>query len=210
MTASEIELPDSPLVQEITALAKKELTPLLFNHSARVYEYGALAGIKRGLKFEKELLYAGAMFHDFGLMPKYISADERFEVDGANAAKKFLSEQKISEAEIYEVWTSIALHATPGIPRHLAPTVALVSAGVEMDVVGLGYRGYSAEEIETVEAKFARSPEYKEEIIQALYDGVRSKPQTSFGNIQSDIISDKKPGLPMINFCQLIRSSPWG
>jgi hypothetical protein len=84
-----IKVPDSKLARAVTELVRDTETPLLFHHSSRVYYFGALAGKRRGLKFDPELLYTGAMFHDMGLMPSHSSADERFEVDGANAARDF-------------------------------------------------------------------------------------------------------------------------
>jgi HD superfamily phosphodiesterase len=96
-----IRIPDSKLAREIVELVRDTEPPLLFHHSSRVYFWGALAGKRRGLKFDPELLYAGAMFHDMGLTDQHSSADERFEVDGANAARDFLrataSRNKISK-----------------------------------------------------------------------------------------------------------------
>ena len=134
-----ISIPDSKLAREVTELVRDTESPLLFNHSSRVYFFGALAGSKRGLKFDPELLYAGAMFHDMGLTPKFSSENERFEVDGANAAREFLRGHGISQQDIDTVWTAIALHTTPGIPQHMHPVVALLTAGVEMDVLGINY-----------------------------------------------------------------------
>ena len=111
-----VSIPDSKLAREITEVVRDTETPLLFHHSSRVYYFGALAGQHRGLKFDPELLYAGAMFHDMGLTRKHSSAHERFEVDGANAARDFLRGHGISQADIDTVWTAIALHTTPGIP----------------------------------------------------------------------------------------------
>src|SRR6201981_2706046 len=85
-----IVLPDSKLAREVTELVRDTEPPTLFPHSSRVYYWGALTGRRRGLRFDPELLYAGAMFHDMGLTPQYASADERFEVDGANAPRDFL------------------------------------------------------------------------------------------------------------------------
>ena len=90
LTVQGVSVPDSKLVREITELVRDTASPLLFHHSSRVYYFGALAGKRRGMSFDPELLYAGAMFHDLGLTPKYSSAQERFEVDGANAARDFL------------------------------------------------------------------------------------------------------------------------
>src|SRR5918911_1472942 len=147
-------IPDSKLARAITEYIRDTETDLLFNHSSRVYHFGALAGVRRGLKFDRELLYAGAMFHDIGLMPGH----------------------GISEQDAYTVWTAIALHTTPGIPQHMHPVVALVTAGVEMDVLGLTYTEYLDEEREAVVKAFPRTAHFKEDIIQAFYDGIKHKP----------------------------------
>lgn len=136
-------IPDSKLAPAIAEYIRDCETELLFNHSSRVYHFGALAGIKRGLKFDRALLYAGAMFHDIGLMPSHSRQNERFEVDGAYVARDFLRSHGIAEADAFTVWTSIALHTTPGVRQHVHPVVALVTAGVERDVLGLTYKQYS-------------------------------------------------------------------
>src|ERR1700675_5149919 len=128
---SGIRVPDSKLANEITEFIRDTEPTLLFNHSSRVYYFGALAGRRRGLKFDAELLYAGAMSHDIGLVPAYSSAADRFEVDGANAARNFLRRHNISEQDIDRVWTAIALHTPPGIPQTMHPFVALVPPGGE-------------------------------------------------------------------------------
>src|SRR5438445_10770863 len=111
-----VVIPDSKLVREVTELVWDTEPPLLFHHSSRVYYWGALTGKRRGLRFDPELLYAGAMFHDMGLTSAHASAHERFEVDGANVARDFLQGHDIAEQDIETVWTAIALHTTPGIP----------------------------------------------------------------------------------------------
>src|SRR5260221_12513215 len=131
-----ISVPDSKLANEITEFIRDTESSLLFNHSSRVYYFGALAGQRRGLKFDTELLYAGAMFHDIGLVPAYSSATDRFEVDGANAARDFLRRHRIAEQDITQQGTGIAVHTTPGIPQYMHPVVALLTAGVGMDGVG--------------------------------------------------------------------------
>lgn len=207
---SEAAIPDSTLARAVTEFVRDNVTELLFNHSSRVYLFGALAGVHRGLRFDRELLYTGAMFHDLGLMPDHSSAAERFEVDGANAARAFLRSHGISEADIDTVWTAIALHTTPGIPVHMHPVVALVTAGVEMDVLGLTYREYTDVERGAVVSAYPRTENFKEDIIQAFFDGIRHKPDTTFGNVKADVIADKTPGFVKGNFCSVIRSSPWG
>lgn len=202
-------IPDSALAREITDFVRSTEPDLLFNHSSRVYLFAELAGVRRGITFDRELLYAGAMFHDMGLVPAYSSLGERFEVDGANAARTFLAQRGIDPADVYTVWTAIALHTTPGIPRHMHPLVALVTAGVEMDVLGMEYEAYSDEERMAVVSAFPRSPDFKEDIIEAFYQGIRHKPGTTFGNVKADVIADKDPHFHRTNFCEVIRHSRW-
>jgi HD superfamily phosphodiesterase len=204
-----VGIPDSKLAREITEVVRDTETPLLFHHSCRVYYFGALAGKRRGLKFDLELLYAAAMFHDMGLTRRHSSPNERFEVDGANTARAFLRGHRISEAEIDTVWVAIALHTTPGIPQHMHPVVALLTAGVEMDVLGLAYRDYSDVAREAVVRAHPRTQHFKEDIIQAFYDGIRQKPDTTFGNVKADVIADKEPHFHRGNFCSVIRGSAW-
>src|SRR6266446_7822238 len=141
-----VAIPDSKLARAITEVVRDTETPLLFHHSSRVYYFGALAGNRRGLQFDSELLYAGAMFHDMGLTTAHASAHERFEVDGANVARDFLRSHGIAEQDIETVWTAIALHTTPGIPQHMHPVIALVTAGVEMDVLGIAFSDFTEAE----------------------------------------------------------------
>ena len=204
-----IRIPDSALARDITQLVRDTESPLLFHHSSRVYYWGALAGKRRGLNFDPELLYAGAMFHDMGLTPAHGSSDLRFEVDGANAARDFLHSRGIRPEEVDLVWTAIALHTTPGVPEHMHPVIALVTAGVEMDVLGIDYAGFGAAERERVVRAHPRTPHFKEDILQAFYDGIRHKPDTTFGNVKADVIADKEPGFVRGNFCSVIRGSAW-
>jgi hypothetical protein len=208
-TINDIRTPDSSLCNEIRELVRDTESELLFNHSSRVYHFGALTGLRRGLTFDRELLYAGAMFHDMGLTPQYSSTTERFEVDSANAARDFLRAHKISPTDIDLVWAAIALHTTPGIPVHMHPVVALVTAGVEMDVLGIGYDEFSdAQRLEIVSAH-PRTPHFKEDIINTFYRGNEHKPHTTFGNVNADVLADKDPNFSPINFCSVIRHSRW-
>jgi HD superfamily phosphodiesterase len=201
-----IAIPDSRLAREATELIRSVESDLLYNHSLRVFAFGALQGDRQGLKYDPELLYVGAMFHDIGLVEGHRSAHDRFEVDGANAARDFLLSHGVESEAVRIVWDAIALHTTPGIPQHKEPEVALVTAGVELDVLGLGYDDITPEARDAVLAAFPRV-DFKERIIQAFADGIAHKPETAFGNVKSDVLAEKLPGYVRPNFCTLIRSS---
>jgi hypothetical protein len=202
-------VPDSKLAREATELVRDTETPLLFNHSTRVYYLAALTGKRLGLEFDPDLLYVAAIFHDMGLTPQYSSKWDRFEVDGANSAREFLRRHNISQPEIDTVWTAIALHTTPGIPQYMHPVVALLTNGVEMDVLGIAYSDFSAADREAIVAAYPRTEHFKEDIIQAFYDGIKHKPETTFGNVKADVLADKDPTFQRMNFCSVIRGSQW-
>src|SRR5271154_6225262 len=203
---SGVAVPDTKLAREATELVRDTESPLLFNHSSRVYYFGSLAGKRRGLKFDPELLYIGAMFHDMGLVPRHSSKSDRFEVDGANAARAFLRRHNISPQEIDTVWIAIALHTTPGIPQYMDPVVALLTNGVEMDVLGIAWPEFANADLEAIVAVYPRTEHFKEDIIQAFYDGIKHKPETTFGNVKADVLADKDSKFQRMNFCSVIRS----
>ncbi len=206
---SGVTIPDSKMAREVTELVHDTENSLLFNHSSRVYYFSAATGKRKGLSFDAELLYVSAMFHDMGLTPKHSSAVDRFEVDGANAARDFLRRHRISQEDIDTVWTSIALHTTPGIPQYMHPVVALLTNGVEMDVLGIAYSEFSAADRQAIVAAFPRTAHFKEDIIQAFYEGISHKPETTFGNVKADVLADKDPAFQRMNFCSIIRNSQW-
>ena len=206
---SGITIPDSKMAREVTELVRDTENSLLFNHSSRVYYFSAATGKRKGFTFDPELLYVSAMFHDLGLTPKHSSATDRFEVDGANAAREFLRQHKIPQQDIDSVWTSIALHTTPCIPQYMHPVVALLTNGVEMDVLGIAYSEFSDADREAIVAAYPRTEHFKEDILQAFYDGIKRKPETTFGNVKADVLADKDSKFQRINFCSVIRASQW-
>jgi len=144
-----------------------------------------------------------------GLTPKHSSATDRFEVDGANTAREFLRHHKIPQQDIDTVWTAIALHTTPGVPQYMHPVVALLTNGVEMDVLGIAYSEFSDADREAIVAAYPRTEHFKEDIIQTFYDGIKHKPETTFGNVKADVLADKDPKFQRMNFCSVIRGSQW-
>ena len=207
-TIAGIRIPDSTLAKEATDLVREIESDLLYHHSVRVFVFGSLQGQRRGLAYDPELLYVGAMFHDVGLVEGHRSKSDRFEVDGANAAREFLRQRGIPAEDVRVVWDAIALHTTPGIPEHKEPEVALVTAGVELDVLGLGYDDISQAQREQVLAALPRV-DFKNQIIQAFGAGIAHKPQTAFGNVKADVLERTLPGYRRPNFCEMILASPF-
>jgi hypothetical protein len=207
---ADIRVPDSAIARAATQLVRAAEDDLLYNHSRRVFFWGALTGERRNLKYDPELLYLGAMFHDMGLTERYSSPELRFEVDGANAARNFMKSYGVHERDVEDVWTAIALHTTPGIPEHMRPTIALVTAGVEMDVLGIAYHDFTREQRDHVCAHHPRERNFKESIITHFADGIIKKPETTFGNVKADVLALKDPEhFVRGNFCSIILGSAW-
>ncbi|MFJ8544005.1 HD domain-containing protein [Streptomyces sp. NPDC093586] len=203
-----ISVPDTKLAREATELVRDSTSELIYHHSRRVYFFGSLQGRNRDLSFDPELLYVGAMFHDLGLNEQFRAGGRRFEVDSADEARRFLQSHGVPEDSVRRVWTAIALHTTPGIPEFMEPEVALVTAGVEYDVLGIGYADVPEADRRDVVALHPR-PDFKRRILAAFTDGVRPRPQTTFGNVKADVLEHYVPGFQRGDFVRTVLDSPW-
>jgi hypothetical protein len=207
-TAAGVMVPDTKLAREATELVRESTTDLIYYHSRRVFWFGSLQGRNRGLSFDPELLYIGAMFHDLGLNEQFRGSGRRFEVDSADEARRFMQGHGVPEDSIRRAWTAIALHTTPGIPEFMEPEVALVTAGVEYDVLGIGYHDISDADRAEITALHPR-PGFKRSILQAFTEGIAPKPETTFGNVKADVLERFVPGYLRANFVDIIENSDW-
>jgi len=206
--AAGIAVPDTKLAREATDLVREATSDLIFHHSRRVYWWGTLQGRNRDLSFDPELLYVGALFHDLGLNREFRDSGRRFEVDSADQSRRFLQGHGVPQDSIRRVWTAIALHTTPDIPEFMEPEVALVTAGVEYDVLGIGYHDISDTDRAEITALHPR-PNFKRRILQAFADGIAPKPETTFGNVKADVLERFVPGYHRANFVDIIENSDW-
>lgn len=207
-TIAGITIPDTALVRDATELVRDATNDLIYHHSRRVFLFGALEGQRRALAPDLELLYVGAMFHDLGLTARYGTEDHRFEIDSANTARDFLVERGVDTDLVDKVWLAIALHTTPSIPEFLQPEVALVTAGVETDVLGIGYQHLDPSVLSSVTAAHPR-PDFKRRILEAFTSGNVHRPRTTFGNVNADVLSHYDPSFVRDDFVEKILGSDW-
>jgi hypothetical protein len=204
-----LTVPDTSLARDITGYVREVEDDLLFDHSSRVYFFGALQGRRRGLEPDPELLYAGAMFHDVGLTEPHRSTSTlRFEVDSANVARDFLLDRGVNRARARTVWLSIALHTTPGVPQFLDAEIALVTAGVETDVLGIDLDALSPEAVAAVTDAHPR-PDFKRRILSAFADGMRHRPHTTFGTVNADVLDHYDESFTRDDFVEIILANGW-
>ena len=198
-----VAIPDSALAGEATEFVREVSTPLLFDHSRRVFLWASLQAGRLGLDYDAELLYVGAMFHDVGLLDGHRSEHERFEIDGANAARAFLERHGLPEGQVMTVWESIALHTTRQVPNYLQSEVRLVALGVAYDVLGTDFDVLTVEQRDAVLAAHPRT-KFETGMIDALSAGVRDKPETATGTMLTDILEATVPGYVRPNVCDAI------
>src|SRR6202049_4293187 len=199
-------VPDTLLTREATGLLQEFSTPLLFNHSHRVFFWANELGRQTGQKYDQELLFLCAAFHDMGLLKKFSSADDRFEVDSANAVRQFLEHHNVPAARIQVAWDAISLHTTPGIAAYKPIEVELLYNGVGLDVLGIGYKGLDPKLRDRVVAAFPRG-DFHRKIAQAFYDGFGYRPQTTEGTCNEDICSHFTRNYKRSNFYEQTQNS---
>ena len=137
MVFAGIKVADTSLVRDAIDLSRSSLEPYLFNHVMRSWLFGILLSEGTEVAPDPELSAVSAVLHDLGLTDRY-KAEDRFEVDGANAARAFLKDRGISTQQTQVVWDAIALHTTPSIALHKEPEVAITHSGIAVDVIGVG------------------------------------------------------------------------
>ncbi|MGH1349660.1 MAG: HD domain-containing protein [Methyloligellaceae bacterium] len=135
-----VKVPDSELCNAVTDYARHASEDFLFNHVMRSWAFAEIAGQEQGAVYDRELLYIAAVLHDLGLTD-LAPVETRFEVEGADMARAFLSEKGMSDRKIDIVWDAIALHTSMAIPAAKGPEAGLCQLGTAIDV------GYAPVEI---------------------------------------------------------------
>lgn len=203
-----VRIPDSALARDATALIRETTNELIFHHSRRVYVFGSLQARRLQITVDPELLYVAALFHDTGLVAPYRTTSQRFEMDGADAAREFLTEHGVASSDADVVWAAIALHTTPEVPYKMNPVIAATTAGVETDVLGLHLNALNEAEITAVTDAHPR-PNFKSQILAAFNDGFKDRPETTFGTVNADVLEHFVPGFRRTSFVDVINQSAW-
>lgn len=207
MILAGIKVLDTTLVRDAVELSRSLLEPYLFNHVMRSWLFGILLSEGAKPAPDPELLAVSAVLHDLGLTDRY-TAENRFEVDGANAARAFLKDRGISTQQTQVVWDAIALHTTPSIALHKEPEVVMTHSGITVDVIGIGLDRIPQDKLRAVLNEFPRLV-FKNQFKERLCSVVRRKPATSFDNVLRDFGSRYIEGFTAPNFADLFANAPF-
>ncbi|MEV0977756.1 HD domain-containing protein [Streptomyces sp. NPDC049915] len=203
-----VEVPETSAAAEATDFLRERTSPLIFHHSRRVFLFGSLHARKLDLRPDPELLYISAMFHDAGLFVPFSDTQQRFELDGADHARKFLLDRGFSKHATEVVWLAIALHSTPGIPGRMDAEIAATNYGVLTDAIGWGLDDVESDQLDEIVAAHPRG-EFKKEFLQAFVDGLKDRPDTTYGTVNADVLEHFLPGYRRTSMVDRINDAPW-
>ena len=208
INSTEFSIPDSELAKKATQLVAEVSPKFLYHHCVRSYLFGDILGKRDGIKYDRELLYLGAVLHDLGLTERFDRGEQRFEVDGADAAQAFVLKHGLSSEKAEIVWDAIALHTSIGIASRKQPEIALVHLGVSADILGVGLENINPEVIEKVIDNYSRLGCNKG-VIELIISQVKQKPQTAVFTWMADIGKRHVHGFVCPTFEEAIRNSPF-
>ncbi|MFG3303353.1 HD domain-containing protein [Micromonospora chersina] len=203
-----LEIPETAAVAEATRHIQETTSPLIYHHSRRVFLFGLVHAHRLSVKPDVELLYLAAMFHDTGLLRPFSDVEQRFEVDGADHARRFLLDRGFSTAAAETVWTAIALHTTPGIPDRMAPEIATTYLGVLTDVLGFGLHELDRDQLDEILAVHPRG-DFKNEFLRTYVEGLKNRPETTTGTVNSDVLEHFIPGFQRVTTVERMLGAPW-
>ena len=207
MDLAGINVVDTLLVHDAMELARNASEPYLFNHVMRSWLFGVVIAADAKPAPDPELLAVAAILHDLGLTDRY-SAQERFEVDGANAARSFLKERGIPAHQIQLVWDAIALHTTRSIALHKEQEVVMTHSGIFVDVLGVGLEFIPQNKLRAILAEFPRLS-MKKQFRDSLCGVIRRKPATSYDNSLKEFGARYEEGYTAPNVTDIFENAPF-
>jgi len=201
-----VRLVDSEIARVATELSRTVSPPYLFNHAIRTFLFGSIVGRALGQKFDEELLYLACIFHDLGLTERF-QGDAPFEIQGAEAARRFLEEHAYAKERIATVWDGIAMHVSP-IGQFKRPEIALVGEGAGADVVEPDFSQIKKTDVEEILRVFPRL-KFKDAFLKTCADVVRKHPRGASTSFMRDIRERYAPEFHPRNFCDRITQAPF-
>jgi len=202
-----VTVPDTRLVARALDYARRECEPYLFNHVVRSWLFAARIGQLRKLDHDAEVVALGTLLHDITLNERF-DGPRRFEVEGADLARTFAREGGLDVRRAQLVWDSVALNSTPSIGLYKETDVALCTAGVCLDVVGLQYELIPAQETAKIVEEFPRL-DMKRRMTKCFCHIAATKPETSYDNFVRDFGERYVQGYRVPSSVDLVSNAPF-
>ena len=203
-----VSVPDGPLITAAIEYARRLSEPYLFNHAMRSWLFAELIGRRKGLDYDREVVAVGTILHDIGLTAG-VSGSNRFEVNGADAARSFIAERGLSNRRAQLIWDLVALNSTPSVALHKEPEVAVGTMGIGLDYGGFGFDALDALDVGRILGDYPRL-RMKTEFSDACCRLVTTRPDTSYDNFLRDFGERFVPGYTAVSTVDLLFNAPFG
>lgn len=198
---------ESSLVDRAIQYARQKYEPYLFNHAMRSWLFAVRFGQHRGIAHDAEVIAVGTLLHDITLNESFVGP-RRFEVEAADLAMSFATEAGVDERRARLIWDCVALNSTPSIAFYKQPEVALATAGIALDAVGVQYDELPANEIEAIVAEFPRMG-LKDRFIRCFTHIARACPETTYDNFVRDFGERFVPGYRVPSAVDWVMNAPF-
>jgi hypothetical protein len=202
-----VSAPESPLIAAAIEYAKRLSEPYLFNHAMRSSLFAELIGRVKGIDFDPEVVAIGTVLHDIGLTSA-VSGGHRFEVNGADAARSFVSARGLSDRRAQLVWDLVALNSTPSLALHKEPEVAVGTMGIGLDYGGFGLAALPPGDVDRILGAFPRL-RMKDRFSEACCRIVKERPETTQDNFLRDFGERFVPGYKAVSTVDLLVNAPF-
>jgi hypothetical protein len=202
-----VSVSDTPLVTAAVEYAQRLSEPYLFNHAMRSWLFAESIGRTKAIDYDREVVAIGTVLHDIGLTAG-VSGPNRFEVNGADAARSFLRGKGLSDRRAQLIWDLIALNSTPSLALHKEPEIAVGTMGIGLDYGGFGVQTLPAGDLERILSAFPRL-KMKQRFSDACCRLVTEKPETSSDNFLRDFGERFVPGYKTVSTVDLLMNAPF-
>jgi hypothetical protein len=200
-------IPATPIVERAIEFAREKCEPYLFNHVMRSWLFAVRIGQLQGIEHDAEVVALATLLHDVTLNENF-AGPRRFEVEGADLARSFAREIGFDERRAQLIWDSVALNSTPSIGLYKEPEVALCTAGICLDVVGLQYSVISSDVMMKIVDEFPRLG-MKTRMTQCFCHIAKVKPETTYDNFIRDFGERFVTGYRALSAVDLVMNTPF-
>ena len=203
-----VGVPDSPLITAAIDYAQRLSEPYLFNHAMRSWLFAETIGRARDIDYDREVVAIGTILHDIGLTAG-VPGSNRFEVNGADAARAFIAGRGLSDRRAQLIWDLVAFNSTASLALHKEAEVAVGTMGIGLDYGGFGLDALQAGHVGRIVSEFPRL-RMKDRFSEACCRLVTERPETSHDNFLRDFGERFVPGYKAVSTVDLLMNAPFG
>jgi hypothetical protein len=211
-SASRLALPDSNIASAATQFVFAVSPVLVANHAVRSYLFARELAVAKGLwhdvDYDDELVYLSCVLHDLGVTD-HANGDQRFEVDGADAAARFLRDHGVEESQVVTIWQAIALHTSVGLAHRFGAVQAITQMGIAADIVDTERQMLPAGFADMVHAAWPRDDlgyAFAELIARQVEDNPAKGPPLTF---PAHLHRLMYPTTPAVTWFDVVRTAGW-